>query len=502
MTDTEQLFTVVVYSEKFEKSAQESVCALAPRAKTLNLRDYVRWHDSSPQRVEAVARLLKFKNAPAHTNHTETIMTHALDSELYKTPSADYRLVCGIPVPLLRAFTSRILHYCAKNSLFLRIVTLAESEKVDYEEELDSLMEDVYPLKCCITRDFSVTNNGLINCGDSFRPRFDSRKWDCLDDTTVWANSSVALAVLEQMKVLSESSKNAFVGAHCVSLDSARIRSFLTRFKYVFSKKVDGTRYLMLVQNNGLFFINRKMDVQSLIPEHCRLHFASFSGSLLDVEVYRQSIVILDCIAFQNKTIRAAVLSDRLAVVAASRFSEIMNESLPFCFLLQDYMPLSRLHDPDIHDGLFLPSGGVKYGGDPVPPIYDGLVFTPSQKGYRLGRDESLFKWKRPEDNTADFFLRPGSVGDKRNYVYSYEDTTEGGESRLVCMGFLVGSGIPTSLSQSTIVEATYIDEGIWRFVKVRHDKNNCNTVSVVRNIVSNIKQSLSLADIKSFVAK
>lgn len=299
---------------------------------------------------------------------------------------------------------------------------------------------------------------------------------------------------LREMMNLSQSEKVSFVGTQCVVCNKEDTKRSLSKYDYVYSRKIDGVRYLMLIDNGGhVFFMNRKIDViSSYTSEYAPdrvipISTEFYGGSLIDVELTEstRTIHVIDVIAFRRQCVRALCLGDRLSKLRESRFYEQMNDRKDgLRFKEQQYRELCELKLED--ESLY----NENPNRSQYVTSYDGVIFTPSKKAYRLGRDYGVFKWKPPQRCTVDLIL-----GEDGQSLFAYGNAEK---PHVVC-GRLK-SGPIAEKCVGGVYECQYAGEGLWAFPRLRTDKTNCNTHDTVMNTIQIIREGLRLRDIADMI--
>lgn len=277
--------------------------------------------------------------------------------------------------------------------------------------------------------------------------------------------NQLALELCESTKLTRQ-----FPGTHPIHLTFKSIEENIKKYSYMISKKINGVRYMMIIQDNTLWFLNRKLEVWKG-PKMDILE--GLNNTILDCEVFYGNVVIVDVINDRGNCIRGYEISKRIDI--GSRYLRKLKKT-PFSFYVQEYFDISKLPKllPDV----------LNQGNN-----YDGLIFTPKKRSYRLGRNDSLFKWKPNELNTIDLFYKEGELFCQGNDGLKRVEGTYSGRK----------------LKQDNIVIEVHYkqdNEGnnIWVFEKIRKDKINPNTDWVVDNIVKCIKENISTEDLLKLI--
>ena len=260
-----------------------------------------------------------------------------------------------------------------------------------------------------------------------------------------------------------------FCGTHPVSLDLENIRH-ITQYPYLVSIKADGYRNLVVVANQRLYFVNRKLEVWGGLQNP---DLAPFEDSLLDGEmVDSHRFVVIDILAISGKNVMHDPILDRLR---ASRELGGLLCRCPIRFSVQRYWQLR-----DVHDAL-------RYNGKEWRT--DGIVFTPAKLPYRLGVDRNMMKWKPAELNTLDLIYRKGEL-------HCQSQTRKS----LISMG--TPEKRPDWLREDMIVECLMVAEQVWRCLKPRMDKSHPNVDWVADRVLRSIRDNITLDDLLHELAR
>lgn len=285
-------------------------------------------------------------------------------------------------------------------------------------------------------------------------------------------------AVLKRCLALAESEWKAFPGTHPVHITRRQQRR--DRDYYV-SLKMDGTRFMMIIDRQGrMWFIDRKLSIWKG-PGNREL-LARFSDSLLDVEVVSPGFVtVIDVIAFQGRCIRGFPLLRRLdSVLPLCRtLSSSAPAPAPIRLNIQSYYKTWT----DMRKVLDL----LKIDGFRK---YDGLVFTPATGGYRLGRNSELLKWKPAGQNTVDFlYVARSSSGT----VFAQDKDNA---KKLIPYGRVFG--VPLTVKSHSIIECLPVgsNSSRWKFYKHRHDRSSPNADWVVDNVMESHRENITEDDL------
>jgi len=126
----------------------------------------------------------------------------------------------------------------------------------------------------------------------------------------------------------------------------------------------------------------------------------------------------------------------------------------------------------------------------------DGLIFTPIDHPIKFGRDNSLFKWKEPGNNTIDFTVK--LIGKKINLYFIkksltlYKSFLPDHQNYNLIMDFLKEN----FNKEGIIVEFKYtIEDDLFTPYRIRSDKDKPNGEITVVNTLKNIKEAIKIED-------
>lgn len=137
----------------------------------------------------------------------------------------------------------------------------------------------------------------------------------------------------------------------------------------------------------------------------------------------------------------------------------------------------------------------------------DGMIFTPVNEPYRLGRCDVLLKWKPSHLNTVDFLMRKvedcnyvyellcyckGNVLDVFDYYVDVDEDVIGYYD-----GFIGEFSFDDRLETYDTVDYAEIVGG-WKLHRIRTDKNTPNSCKVIVNVINSIKENISYMDLES----
>ncbi|MCL7040537.1 hypothetical protein MKW94_002650 [Papaver nudicaule] len=311
-----------------------------------------------------------------------------------------------------------------------------------------------------------------------------------------------------------------FPGSHPVSLDNNNLE-FLRRIDrdYRVTWKTDGTRYMMLINSEGCYLIDRKFNFRKvqvrfpLTQGNGDFSESTHNLTLLDGEM------VIDTYPEANKQVRRYLVFDVMSIngesVIQCPFGErwkmleqqvvgprnlekqCISQSTDPCYrydlepfrveikkfwLLSEITDLLEKFTPKLLHG------------------EDGLIFQGWNDKYVTFTHAELLKWKSHETNSVDFLVKVFGRA-KNPSLYLYE------KGRMKCM---FGHSVefrnvqdPSGLS-GKIIECSYSGKNVWCYMRVREDKSTPNSFStyekVKRSIEDNITKEVLLDQIREIV--
>lgn len=140
----------------------------------------------------------------------------------------------------------------------------------------------------------------------------------------------------------------------------------------------------------------------------------------------------------------------------------------------------------------------------------DGMIFTPVDEPCKLGRCDTLLKWKPAHLNTVDFLIKKAK---DFNYVYELHCYCKG--TVMDIFDYFINideekSGCVEGEYDNLIGEFYYdankvtydcfdFDEivGGWKLLRIRRDKNTPNSCKVIVNVINSIKENIGYKDLE-----
>ncbi|KTW30946.1 mRNA guanylyltransferase [Pneumocystis jirovecii RU7] len=335
----------------------------------------------------------------------------------------------------------------------------------------------------------------------------------------------------DRVRRLLQRSNDSFPGSQPVSFSKCHIQTLMNN-DYYLCEKSDGLRALLYViaekdsfkkSWEKVYLIDRKNDYYQVSNLHFPVlndpSFRNFhNDTLLDGELildeYEEGrrilrYLVFDCLSVQGKLLLNKPLDKRLGYLKEN----ILNPLNAFCSKYSHFiqnMPFSiefkRMELSYAIEMMFK---------DIIPSLRhknDGLIFTCLNAPYTCGTDETLLKWKPPNENSVDFLLNlqfpllPGSLND-----YNYDSMPkfklsvwEGGNKYSEMYDMYVS---PEEWEQMKalgeplnhrLVECICDSKKRWRFYRFRDDKSHGNFIDVVLNVLKSIDDGVDKEELKN----
>ncbi|KAI3861271.1 hypothetical protein MKX03_017402 [Papaver bracteatum] len=308
-----------------------------------------------------------------------------------------------------------------------------------------------------------------------------------------------------------------FPGSNPVSLDLDNLQ-FLWQADYRATWKADGTRYLMLINSDGCYLIDRNFGfrrVQMRFPGLTQENVGTGihdNLTLLDGEMVidtdpetneqKRKYLAFDLLSINGKSVIECPFGERWKMLEEQVMiprnlesqlciTQSRNHLEPFIVAIKKFWLLSDIEDLVKE---FIPR--LLHGED-------GLIFQGWNDKYVPSTNSRLLKWKPPEKNSVDFLLK--LVGTSRTpSLYLYD------RGRMRCMfGYSVvfDHGEDPSQLAGEVIECSYREKKVWCFMRVRDDKKGTpNAYStyekVMKRINDNITEEVLLGKIRENIVQ
>lgn len=267
---------------------------------------------------------------------------------------------------------------------------------------------------------------------------------------------------------------------------------------YIISTKSKGKRKLLIINDDGLWFVNPPFQYNLLTNVDNRL-LDAWSLTVFDGEIikpihqnqyefnYQHWYLAYDCLCFHGQDIRNNLYVDRIDVVKV--FRSILSTYIEPTFLKFDLKTtrVALAKDEYIKNIRFILDlqENINYP-------HNGLIFTPAYEGY-YGQ---VYKWTVPAMTTIDFAIYDSGSSESIN-LYVYDEKTK---KDIPFEGTDLIPFDETMIFQEPFVNEyknkKYIAECRWDevmekmvFVKIRDDKNRPDSVDMVLENWKNINK-------------
>ena len=213
-------------------------------------------------------------------------------------------------------------------------------------------------------------------------------------------NNSFVMSEIEKMNVINEyqnlTKQRFFIGAQPQTLHKDDL-SKLYQELYSVTDKADGARYFLFVNKNKLVYLidnNLKNVIKTDIKSN------KFTNCLIDGELINsenKSFYAFDILYFNNTDLRG-----NKKYLLKERLNELKNVVDSFTSSPIFSINIKKF----IYRNVFLGSDIIMKNIQKNGYDNDGLIFTPINEPYPIkgGSWGALLKWKRPEQNTIDFY--------------------------------------------------------------------------------------------------
>jgi len=286
-------------------------------------------------------------------------------------------------------------------------------------------------------------------------------------------------------------SKDYFPGPQPISIEYRHF-PILKGGQYVVCEKTDGERHMMVALmfegKKKCLFVNRAFN---MFEVSLNLKKSVYDGTILDGELYENTLMVYDAVLVCGKTVWNENLLDRLGYAQFGVLEPIIYMKMDKYRLqmkefhhMKDFKEFMDEHLPNVKQEI------------------DGLVFTPINDPIRIGTHETMFKWKPQEKNTVDFMMKrepsretPGCVpGIPAWRLYVQE------KGKLVFESEIPHNRLDDKswFEDGAIVECMYVtwEEPLWwKPLKRRYDKTHPNNRRTFYRTIVNIKENIKMKE-------
>ncbi|KAL1964995.1 hypothetical protein VTN77DRAFT_6195 [Rasamsonia byssochlamydoides] len=330
-----------------------------------------------------------------------------------------------------------------------------------------------------------------------------------------------------------------FPGAQPVSFASRHLLE-LQKEDYYVCEKTDGIRCLMYFARGDPdsdtpeihYLIDRKNDYRYVPGLHFPLPddetFQQFHvDTLVDGELVNDTYedgttqlkyLVFDCMVLDGQSLMHRTLDKRLAYFKEkvlkpynAMYNKFPEEKKHRVFVVED-KSTQFSYGIEMMFREIIPKVKKIHGND-------GLIFTCRSTPYKIGTDEHILKWKPPEENTIDFRMRlefplvePDSEDEAEGITEPYPDydampifhlfvLCNAGEYRHFGEMYVTPSEWENLKAlqmplDDTIVECYQDDQGRWRYLRFRDDKDDANHISTVEKVLESIRDRVTEEDL------
>jgi hypothetical protein len=216
-----------------------------------------------------------------------------------------------------------------------------------------------------------------------------------------------------------------------------------------------------------------------------------YDGTILDGELYENTLMIYDAVLVCGKSVWNVNLLDRLGY---AKFGVVDN-------IIYMKMDKYRLQLKEFHHMRDFQSFMDEYLPN-VKQEVDGLVFTPIPDPIRIGTHETMFKWKPQMKNTVDFLMKrepsretPGCVPGIPSWRLYVQE-----KGKLIFESEIPHNRMEDKswFEDGAIVECMYMgweQPMWWKPLKRRYDKTYPNNRRTFYRTIVNIKENIQMKE-------
>jgi hypothetical protein len=316
--------------------------------------------------------------------------------------------------------------------------------------------------------------------------------------------------------LVSDCRSEAFPGPLPVPF-SRRYMSTVQNAQYLVSEKTDGLRFLLLINAQGSYLVNRDFSFSFVPSDHFPTLFAGRGSTLLDGELVRNQttrlvqFMVFDALQVNGVEVASRTLLKRLEAVRdgiikpyrEARDAGVFDEARePFVIINKNFFTVSQLPDKvRAHITRGTEARHWIWRDDKRHHRTDGLIFTPVEEPYLLRPTLPLLKWKYPELLSVDAALRyyrgrwmfAVAADGANEEVHVLDVQLEGGDATLMEEEMKLhprgGAGMIVELSFESW-------SGTWRYLGRRHDKVRPNHVRTFASTLEAAAECVTLDEL------
>eukprot|EP01023_Acetabularia_acetabulum_P062851 TRINITY_DN7812_c0_g1_i1.p1 TRINITY_DN7812_c0_g1~~TRINITY_DN7812_c0_g1_i1.p1 ORF type:complete len:461 (+),score=81.47 TRINITY_DN7812_c0_g1_i1:434-1816(+) len=314
-----------------------------------------------------------------------------------------------------------------------------------------------------------------------------------------------------------------FPGAQPVSLARSNL-NLLKDHEYFVTWKADGTRYMVLIVPQGMYFMDRSFRVQRLQMRFPRWTAEEVHGktafnlrgqfhdfTLLDGELVvdkepsgrlTRRYLVYDIMFENGRNVMEKPFAERFDYIThymlnPRRFeAELMNK--PHARYFYDYnaeaVRIRRKHFWDVEQT----ANVLHEFSDDLCHETDGLIFQAKGDKYQPGTCEKILKWKCSSKNSVDFVYRQRQPGDPSDYQILLVDRQMGDPRdkhlyALEGVSLVFPQGEDPNKYDGLILECVWDPEiDSWVYQRIRGDKDSPNAYRVYEKILQSIDDNIT----------
>eukprot|EP00898_Chlorokybus_atmophyticus_P003802 jgi/Chlat1/4422/Chrsp29S04391 len=307
----------------------------------------------------------------------------------------------------------------------------------------------------------------------------------------------------------------SFPGSQPVSLDRTNL-PFLEKKYYYATWKADGTRYMMLLQRDGVYLIDRSFNIRRsqmrfplkdapAVPGQWPKvhHMTLLDGEMVidtnpETKLKERRYLVYDLMMLNGRPVAELPFSERWKMIekeaVGPRKLDMQRvkydyQAEPFRVRRKDFYPLISTQ---------------KLLNKLIPGLSheaDGLIFQAWEDPYVPRTCHALLKWKYAHMNSVDFQLEMGP--DKSIKLLLMQRGRQGGLRQLPNAKLVFPGGEDASTYNGAIIECAWrpTDQS-WEYMRTRKDKNTPNAWSTYEKVVGSIKDNITEAELLGFIDK
>lgn len=261
---------------------------------------------------------------------------------------------------------------------------------------------------------------------------------------------------------------------------------------FVMSPKLDGERRFIIIFGGNVVSMDRAARCTVF---NLNVHQQACAGTILDVEIYKDTVYIFDLIVIHGNSLHLNYLH-RLDLAAAfvdalpGKHIKVSTSKPAVCRLSGCQQQDFRIITKPVFSLDLVPLYATLL---PSSEDTDGIVFTRVECPYQLGRSDNILKWK--PSHSIDARIRRDCETIDNSVPMSLWSTGE--YSLRADNGIVFGraDSYMDDFSDTTIVEVEWWN-GNWAILRQRVDKLHANSELTVRRTLENIVENVSFTEL------